>query len=217
MLTAELIRLFFRLLRQTLPHTNSKVRTMQLAPAAAGAALGFDHDRRPFLVQGQALPGAKGRAQAALFAPGPVDVNVVFLMGRRLPGRGRLLRGRGGLWPLWRFLRTHDTYSRSRGSLWVSLQNKHEGKENQIHSLGLFSQHRCPHGLRFILPHQPRSLFKKLFRIFMPSPVRMDSGWNCTPKMLCSRCRSPIISPTEVWADTCRQSGRLSRLTMREW
>jgi hypothetical protein len=96
-----LIRLLLGLLRQPLPDADGEIRAVQFAPAAAGAAFGFDHHRGPLLVQCQALPGTEGGAQAAFFAPGPVNVNVVFLVRGRLRRR-RGLRGGSRLRRSWR-------------------------------------------------------------------------------------------------------------------
>ena len=57
---------------------------------------------------------------------------------------------------------------------------------------------------------------RKFCSSFLPSPVRIDSGWNCTPWIGKSRCLSPMISPSSVSAMISRQSGRVSRFTMRE-
>ena len=38
-------------------------------------------------------------------------------------------------------------------------------------------------------------------------PVRIDSGWNCTPSTSCSRWRSPMMVPSSVSAVTSRTSG----------
>lgn len=59
--------------------------------------------------------------------------------------------------------------------------------------------------------------FRKLRRRFLPSEVRMDSGWNCTPYTGSSLWARPMISPSSVQAVMRRQSGRVSRLTSSEW
>lgn len=51
----------------------------------------------------------------------------------------------------------------------------------------------------------------------LPSVVRMDSGWNWTPWMGRSLCWRPMISPSAVSAVISRQSGKVSRFTIREW
>ena len=43
---------------------------------------------------------------------------------------------------------------------------------------------------------------RKLRRIWCPSGVKIDSGWNCTPSTACSLWRTPIITPRSVQAVT---------------
>src|SRR5690606_1103149 len=50
-----------------------------------------------------------------------------------------------------------------------------------------------------------------------PCWVRIDSGWNCTPYTGCSRCLTPMISPSSTQALTAKQSGSVSRSTASEW
>ena len=79
------------------PDADGKIRAVQFAPAAAGAAFGFIHHRGAFGIQAEALPGAEGGADAAGFAPVPVDVDPVFrvrLVGMLVPG-GNRIRCRG--------------------------------------------------------------------------------------------------------------------------
>ena len=55
-------------------------------------------------------------------------------------------------------------------------------------------------------PHAGSS--RKLRRIFRPSPVSTDSGWNCTPWTGHSRCRSPMMTPSSVRAADLEAAGR---------
>ena len=45
---------------------------------------------------------------------------------------------------------------------------------------------------------------KKLASNFLPSSVKIDSGWNCTPSIGNSRCRTPMMTPSSVSADSSR-------------
>ncbi len=63
----------------------------------------------------------------------------------------------------------------------------------------------------------PAQDLRKFSSSFLPSCVRMDSGWNCTPCTGCCLCIRPMISPSSVHAVISRQSGSVSRLTMSEW
>src|SRR5713226_2474596 len=56
----------------------------------------------------------------------------------------------------------------------------------------------------------------KLLRIFLPSLVSTDSGWNWTPYVGCRTWRRPITVPSFVHAVTTRSSGIDDRSTMRE-
>ena len=49
-----------------------------------------------------------------------------------------------------------------------------------------------------------------------PSGVRMLSGWNCTPSTASSRCRTPMISPSAVRADTSSTAGSVSGFAISE-
>ena len=52
---------------------------------------------------------------------------------------------------------------------------------------------------------------RKFRRIFRPSPVRTDSGWNWTPWTGYARCRTAMIVPSScVRAATSRSAGTLS-------
>ena len=52
---------------------------------------------------------------------------------------------------------------------------------------------------------------RKFRRIFRPSPVSTDSGWNCTPWTGYTRCRTAMIVPSScVRAATSRSPGTLS-------
>jgi hypothetical protein len=48
-------------------------------------------------------------------------------------------------------------------------------------------------------------------------PVRIDSGWNCTPSTSSSRWRRPITMPSSVSAVISSTSGTVSRSTISEW
>jgi len=50
-----------------------------------------------------------------------------------------------------------------------------------------------------------------------PSPVRMDSGWNCRPKVGASPQRRAMIVPSSVRASTCRSVVSESGATTSEW
>ena len=59
---------------------------------------------------------------------------------------------------------------------------------------------------------------KKLLSKWCPDWVSTLSGWNWTPyKFGKSLCRSPIIVPSSNQAVISRQSGKLSRSTIRLW
>ena len=60
------------------PDADGKIRAVQLAPPAAGAAFGFIHHRGALGIQAQALPRAEGGADAAGLAPVPVDVDSIL-------------------------------------------------------------------------------------------------------------------------------------------
>src|SRR5207253_584493 len=88
--------------------------------------------------------------------------------------------------------------------------------------------HDDPHGLaRLVLGEAlaPRDLgqvwlhgrSRKLPSSFLPTAVRMLSGWNWTPSRGCSRWRRPITTPSSVQAVTSRQEGTVSRSTISEW
>ena len=52
----------------------------------------------------------------------------------------------------------------------------------------------------------------------LPSRVRIDSGWNCTPTSGNCRCASPMITPSGVRALTTNVAlSRLSGSTTSEW
>src|SRR5690606_7600541 len=57
---------------------------------------------------------------------------------------------------------------------------------------------------------------RKLRSIAWPCSEAMLSGWNCTPSMGKSRCRSPMIIPPSSQAVTSSAGGRLSRSTISE-
>src|SRR5207249_6241614 len=56
----------------------------------------------------------------------------------------------------------------------------------------------------------------KLARIFLPSFVSTDSGWDCTPYVGCFACRSPMTVPSAVQAVTTSSSGIDDRSTISE-
>src|SRR5215510_14627237 len=64
---------------------------------------------------------------------------------------------------------------------------------------------------------RPLQSFKKLVSSRFPCSVMIDSGWNCTPSIGYCLCRRPIIRPSDVVADTSRQSGQDSFSTISEW
>ena len=70
--------------------------------------------------------------------------------------------------------------------------------------------------LRKVIKRTFTYLFRKFSSIFMPSSVKMDSGWNWTPWMGNSLWRSPMISPSSVQAVVSRQSGKVSFFTISE-
>ena len=53
---------------------------------------------------------------------------------------------------------------------------------------------------------------RKLRSRSWPQPVRMLSGWNCTPSTSCSRWRTPMIVPSAVVAVTSRLGGQRRRV-----
>jgi len=66
---------------------------------------------------------------------------------------------------------------------------------------------------------RPRDCYKvrKFFNSILPSSVRIDSGWNCTPWLGYSRWRRPMISFSAVSALISSCAGKVSRFTSREW
>src|SRR5262245_58989507 len=50
-----------------------------------------------------------------------------------------------------------------------------------------------------------------------PSGVKIDSGWNCTPSTGRPFRRTPMTSPSEVYAEISRRSVRPRSSAMREW
>jgi len=62
---------------------------------------------------------------------------------------------------------------------------------------------------KFSTPQSPPRpyIFKKLASRSLPSLLKIDSGWNCTPWTGKSRCRNPMISPSAVSAVTSKQAG----------
>src|SRR5262249_19597369 len=50
---------------------------------------------------------------------------------------------------------------------------------------------------------------RKLPSSRFPARVRIDSGWNCPPSTKCSRCRTPMISPSVVHAERSSTDGRV--------
>ena len=60
------------------------------------------------------------------------------------------------------------------------------------------------------LDHEMKFLSRSL-----PSGVSTDSGWNCTPSIGSSRCRTPITSPSSLRAEISSTSG--TRVAASEW
>ena len=58
---------------------------------------------------------------------------------------------------------------------------------------------------------------RKFCKICNPWGVAMDSGWNWTPQRGYCRWRSPMISPSAVWAMISREGGTVAGSTIREW
>src|SRR4030095_285739 len=76
--------------------------------------------------------------------------------------------------------------------------------------LGEFAQSRinlCRYG---------HTSVKNCARIFLPSWVSTDSGWNCTPYTGNSRWQSAMISPSSLSAVISRQPGNEVRFTTSE-
>jgi hypothetical protein len=71
-------------------HANGEIRAMEFAPATAGATLRIFNHRLARVIQFNATLGAKRGTETTLLAPGPVDINVVFLRFGSLGSR-RLL------------------------------------------------------------------------------------------------------------------------------
>src|SRR5438876_467198 len=61
-----------------------------------------------------------------------------------------------------------------------------------------------------------REVARKFFRSCLPSIVRIDSGWNCTPSTGWRRWRSPMISPSSATAVTSSVPGTVSVKTASE-
>src|SRR5262249_39176908 len=57
---------------------------------------------------------------------------------------------------------------------------------------------------------------RKFRRSALPWPVRIDSGWNCTPSTGKRRWRSPMISPSSARAEISSSEGKPSVSTTRE-
>src|SRR4029077_126124 len=57
----------------------------------------------------------------------------------------------------------------------------------------------------------------KLERIFLPSFVSTDSGWNWTPYVGYRTCRSPMTVSSAVHAVTTSASGMDALSTISEW
>ncbi len=74
--------------------------------------------------------------------------------------------------------------------------------------------HRVAAQIHHVLGHV-RS--RKLRSMACPCSVRIDSGWNCTPSMASSRCRTPMISPSSVQAVVTRSAGHDARSMASEW
>ena len=66
-------------------------------------------------------------------------------------------------------------------------------------------------------PRPSATSARKFSTIRGPSGVRIDSGWNWTPKRGSSRCCVAITSPSSVHAVSSSSSGRSSRSTTSEW
>src|SRR5262249_663241 len=61
-----------------------------------------------------------------------------------------------------------------------------------------------------VLDHERKFLARSL-----PTGVRTDSGWNCTPSIGSSRWRTAITSPSAAVAETSSESG--SEVAASEW
>ena len=70
---------------------------------------------------------------------------------------------------------------------------------------------------RALPAHAGPFMAMKLRRRSLPTVVRNDSGWNCTPSTGSVLWRTPMISSSPVLAVISRQSGRLSRSMSSEW
>src|SRR5439155_11402571 len=64
--------------------------------------------------------------------------------------------------------------------------------------------------------HCGHTSVKNRARIFLPSRVSTDSGWNCTPCTGNSRWQSAMISPSSLSAVISRQPGNEIRFTTSE-
>src|SRR5262249_17334825 len=82
---------------------------------------------------------------------------------------------------------------------------------------------QCPDGAdeRILAVHAPTPAgaapSRKLASSRLPSSVRMDSGWNCTPSIWWWRWRRPMTSPSSDRAVIWRASGTVSATTTSEW
>ena len=77
-------------------NTDGEIRAMQFAPPATAAFVGIANHRSAFVIQLNAVFGAKGCADPTGFAPGAVDVDVEFVL-RSLFAGGQLAFPRDGL------------------------------------------------------------------------------------------------------------------------
>ena len=63
------------------------------------------------------------------------------------------------------------------------------------------------------LPQEPSQVASS----WWPPSVSTDSGWNCTPSMGSSRCRSAMTIPDGVCPVTSSSAGTVAGSTAREW
>jgi hypothetical protein len=78
-------------------HTDGKIGAVQFTPATPGAPVHILDHRRAFLIEPDAFPRAKSRANATGFAPGPVNIDVKMLFDLAQWHTVTILRFRGSL------------------------------------------------------------------------------------------------------------------------
>ena len=83
--------------------------------------------------------------------------------------------------------------------------------------VGLLGQQVAPFHQRSDrgIDHAGAPIWRKFSTSVRPCGVSTDSGWNWTPCVGCSRWRTPITSPSGVWAVTTRSPGTSSAAS--EW